>query len=107
MASSSETNVKTQDSDSALNPVERVADLPRIARASARRSGGLAGPQARRQSRRCVAQRPGRVDPARGDSRSSGRIRRIRPAPELPFLLLVVSPWVPFLGTPPLLLQNA
>ena len=33
MASSSETNVKTQDSDSAVSPVERVADLPRIARA--------------------------------------------------------------------------
>jgi hypothetical protein len=33
MASSSETNVKTQDSESALSPVERVADLPRIARA--------------------------------------------------------------------------
>ena len=33
MASSSETNVKTQDSDSAISPVERVADLPRLARA--------------------------------------------------------------------------
>ena len=33
MASSSETNVKTQDSDSAVSPVERVADLPRIERA--------------------------------------------------------------------------
>jgi hypothetical protein len=33
MASSSETNVTTQDSDSALSPVERVGDLPRIARA--------------------------------------------------------------------------
>jgi hypothetical protein len=33
MASSSETKVKRQGSESALSPVERVGDLPRIARA--------------------------------------------------------------------------
>lgn len=33
MECSSETSVKTQDSDSAISPVERVADLPRISRA--------------------------------------------------------------------------